>query len=327
MERQQKDLPFAEADGSRADRRNLLGLAMLQLGVDAAEARFMEWLFNITDGGARGELKKCYEELASRPWGMCCSPGKARNVIRRLKSRGVISVHEHIYQHDGQSANSYRIDWDGVRALLGITRPGVTGEQGGVTGGQRSVTTEQGSVTTRHPNKGNTLSYHSSWPAGRKEEVSPKAEPRNQTTETTLAHGWSPTDRSDVLTALRNAGYDAQVATRLAHESETELGLAAEAVLAICAEFSHPTNRQRFQKAGAIGYRLRHGSWPVNGVVPLHAAQSQQAKQDQKRMARESETVLREMIKACQREKVPDEEIRRRLREKLPESFCVAAGW
>lgn len=34
MDSHQKELPFAEAEGSRAERKNMLGLAMLKVGVD-----------------------------------------------------------------------------------------------------------------------------------------------------------------------------------------------------------------------------------------------------------------------------------------------------
>jgi hypothetical protein len=60
---------FEQSEGTRADLKNLLGLA-LQVQANIYLAQLMIWIFNTTD---RTKLKKSYNELALRPWGLCCS--------------------------------------------------------------------------------------------------------------------------------------------------------------------------------------------------------------------------------------------------------------
>ncbi len=308
----QRPLPFAEAEGTRAERSNLLGLAMLRLGVDAAEARLLDWVFAITDAG--GELKKSYDQLAARPRGMCCSSGKARAAVRRLRAAGVLAVGENIYQSAGQAANSYQIHWPGVRALLGL--PGVTTEH-------PPVTTEHPPVTTEHPYIGTLPLTASScllgWPAGARpaggESVLVE---KNQT-----ADRWTAADRDRVVEQLHRAGYDHAIASRLARESETALGLAAQAVVDVVAEFLLPANRQRFERCGAIGYRLRNGSWPADGIVSLEAARAGVERRRTKAM----ESALMRAVKDGRAQRLTDDEIRAGLRGALPEEFCAARGW
>lgn len=323
----QRELPFAEAECSRADRSNLLGLAMLKIGVDAAEARLLDWIFAVTDGGIRGELKKNYDELSSRPRGMCCSRNKARAAVERLEHRGVIDVHRNRYRSGGQDANAYRINWEGVRAVIGLG-PGATTEHPGATTEHPPAATRQGDAATGHPLIGITAFLKPSWPAGRHEaslEEAGGAAPDALNTESQAA--WTSEERQAVVAALRSAGYDGTIASRLARESEIELKLSAADVLAICDEFSHPTNRTRFTRAGAIGYRIRNGTWPVDGVVPLHVARGHEARVEAKRTVRESETELYRIVSWCRRAKVPDDEIRQRLRTQIPVEICEAAGW
>jgi hypothetical protein len=138
---------------------------------------------------------------------------------------------------------------------------------------------------------------------------------------------WTPESRSKVVAALRQVGYDHQVASRLARESETVLGHTPDAVLAICEEFTLPANRQRFRRCGAVGYRIRNGSWPADGVVPLHAARQAEAAHSDRSRKLESERVLRQIVLAGRTAKASDAEIRARLRTALPEEFCAANGW
>jgi hypothetical protein len=76
-DRGQPELPFGEAEGSFAERKELLGLALLRANASIYESQFMLWLFNVTHGGIHGFLEKSYAELAARPWGLCCHPNQA----------------------------------------------------------------------------------------------------------------------------------------------------------------------------------------------------------------------------------------------------------
>ncbi|MFO7877963.1 MAG: hypothetical protein R6U55_15410 [Desulfovermiculus sp.] len=89
---QQQQLPFAQAEGTRADRKNLLGLALLKAGRDLHLSKLCEWIFNVTAGGTDGDLTRSYKELAAAPWGLCCSRNKARLVVARARTLGIVAV-------------------------------------------------------------------------------------------------------------------------------------------------------------------------------------------------------------------------------------------
>lgn len=349
MDSHQKELPFAEAEGSRAERKNMLGLAMLKVGVDAEESRLMEWVFNITDGGTRGTLRKTLTELRATPWGLCCSEDKARSAVARMKRRGLLVVDETWLGSGAQGPNAFRVDWDGIRDILCLpsvlpanyrapnqSSPGSASDQGeggwepggGVAPSHPRVAASQGGVAPSHPYNRN-ITLPNLFLAGRPEEVAvaeaKTADPPRSVETAPL--GWTPENRSTVVAALRSVGYDHQVSSRLARESETVLGQSPDEVLAICEEFLHPANRQRFRRCGAVGYRIRNGSWPADGVVPLHAARKAASAHSDKTRSLESERVLREIVLAGRAAKLPEDEIRSRLRQSLPAEFCQANGW
>ena len=123
---QQTKMGFAMDAGEVAERRNMLGLAVLRLhGIDPSldPLRLREllmWVFNTTACGSDGELRKSVAELASLPWGLGCSEVTVKRLVRFLKKNRVLRVVENRYQSDGQTANSHSIDWDGIRVLLGL---------------------------------------------------------------------------------------------------------------------------------------------------------------------------------------------------------------
>ncbi len=152
----QTKLGFALDPGDIAERRNMLGLVVLrlhglELGDGALFAReLLLWVFNVTAHGTGGDLKKSYAELAAYPWGLCCSESRVRRVVRALRKHRVLRVDENRYQSDGQSANSYTLDWEGIRQLLGLwSRSGVPTEH-------PPVPTEHPPGPTEHPFKEET---------------------------------------------------------------------------------------------------------------------------------------------------------------------------
>ncbi len=156
MTERQKDLPFAEAEGSRAERRNLLGLALLRGAADCQLSVFVQWVFNATAGGADGELIRSYQDLAARPWGLCCSASKARSTVGRARQLGLVRLAENRYTSGGQRANGYSIDWDGVRRRLGFEPHPRSDEVRSKPQPEEvrpGALTEQGGVSTRHPYK------------------------------------------------------------------------------------------------------------------------------------------------------------------------------
>ena len=154
----QRPLPFDLAEGTHAERRNLLGLALLRVAADLHLARFTAWVFDCTAGGADGQtLKKSHKEIAATPWGLCCSLSKARATVGRALQLGLITAAESRYVSGGQTANAYAVDWEGIRALLNCaTRPGSVAPHHPKPGAllrQGAVATRQGDVATRHPYK------------------------------------------------------------------------------------------------------------------------------------------------------------------------------
>lgn len=131
---EQRELPFGEAEGSFAERKELLGLALLKLKADLHLAQLCLWIFNATDGGIRGTLRKSYDELAANPWGLCCGKTKARATVDTALRIGLVESVQTFVAGGGYGANEYRIDWAGVRESLTLT----------------SVATRHRYVATRH---------------------------------------------------------------------------------------------------------------------------------------------------------------------------------
>ncbi|MDD4888298.1 MAG: hypothetical protein PHU85_00065 [Phycisphaerae bacterium] len=158
----QQQLPFGLAEASGDELKNVLGLALMRVASgDCRLAQLCMYVFRVTKGGAAGLVcKKSYKELAAAPYGLCCSREGARKVVARAARFGLIGVREDPYVSGGQAANSYWIDWDGVRRLLDLSRrpggdraphgPGVPEGHGGVPEGH-------GGVPEGHPYKENLL--------------------------------------------------------------------------------------------------------------------------------------------------------------------------
>ena len=97
---------------------SLLGLAVIAVDCDAELSRLCEYVFRLTEGGRAGTVIKTYDELAARPWRMCCSRAKARSTVSRAVSLGLIRRTEQRYVSQGQRANAYEIDWQGIERIL-----------------------------------------------------------------------------------------------------------------------------------------------------------------------------------------------------------------
>jgi hypothetical protein len=118
-ERQQASLPFGEAEGSFAEREELLGLALLKVKADLHLAQLTRWIFSSTHGGIEGTLRKTYEQLGAAPWGLCCGRSKVAETVSRARRLGLIEVTETRERFGDRGPNEYSIDWCGVRAILG----------------------------------------------------------------------------------------------------------------------------------------------------------------------------------------------------------------
>jgi hypothetical protein len=114
----QRELPFGEAEGSHAERKEKLGLALLKAKADLHLVQLCLWIFNVTDGGVRGTLRKSYEELGGMPWGLCCGVTKVKATLNRALRLGLVECVQTFVAGGGYGANEYRIDWEGVSELL-----------------------------------------------------------------------------------------------------------------------------------------------------------------------------------------------------------------
>ena len=116
----QKTLPFLEAEISSDERFSYLGLALMRVRADIYLANFVRWIFNVTKGGVEGELEKSYEQLAARPWGLCCSPATARRTAVKAEALGLVKMKQQIYRNGAQRPNLYAINWVGIRYILNL---------------------------------------------------------------------------------------------------------------------------------------------------------------------------------------------------------------
>jgi len=163
---QQQELPFAQAEGSYAEREALVLAALARAECDLYLARFVMQVFYYTAGGTGEPLKKSYAELAARPRWLCCSASKARSTVRRAIDLGLIEVDAANYSRGARDANRYSIDWAGVRAgrLTHAHHPVGFGliRQGHVLLEQGLGSTEQGPVSGEHHTKEQRLFFGNS---------------------------------------------------------------------------------------------------------------------------------------------------------------------
>lgn len=159
----QQPLPFVQAEMTRGEETNLLCLALSRASCDLYLAQFMFWLYNATDGGRKGFLRKSYEQLAARPRGLCCSVGKARATVRDAQRLGLVRVVPSSTAAGAQGPNDYTFDLSLIRAYLRLPahpKEGVTTAQGDALEKQGDVTTAQGPVTTAQAHiRNNTFSH------------------------------------------------------------------------------------------------------------------------------------------------------------------------
>lgn len=109
---------FESSDLTRADLKNLLSLALQRVECNIYLAQLVIWVFNVSS--ETNPLRKSYRELASRPWGLCCSENHAYATVKKAKRLQLVNVTETWSAPGVQGANEYRMDWDGVRRIVGL---------------------------------------------------------------------------------------------------------------------------------------------------------------------------------------------------------------
>jgi hypothetical protein len=120
----QSDLPFAEIEGTKAELKNMLGIALLKVNANIYLAQLCVWVFNVTTGmGRREPLRKSYAELSQRPWGLCCHPTNVACTVKKARRLRLLTVTETWSGPGIQGPNEYAINWAGVQALVALPMP------------------------------------------------------------------------------------------------------------------------------------------------------------------------------------------------------------
>jgi hypothetical protein len=107
---------FDESEGTRADLKNDLGIALLKSNANIYLAQLMLWVFNTTD--RTKPLKKSYDELAARPWGLCCSRSQAYATVKKAERLGMLHARPTYTGPGIQGSNEYSINWAGVQQIV-----------------------------------------------------------------------------------------------------------------------------------------------------------------------------------------------------------------
>jgi hypothetical protein len=122
MSGQQTQLPFATAEATCAERKILLWFAVQQSRVDLRVATLCQWVFDKTSGGFDGQAATAScEQLATMPWGLCCSISTARRTVQEAKKVGLLVVEPVCDSAGRQTSNSLAIDWIQIRHMLGVS--------------------------------------------------------------------------------------------------------------------------------------------------------------------------------------------------------------
>jgi len=112
----QTNLPLAEAEGTVAERRAMLGLALEAIECTNALATLCSVLFDLTSGGARS-VAVMHEELGQRPWRLCTSARGVREQVGRLKLTGIVVVRPTATKGGFNSVSEFAFDWERVKTL------------------------------------------------------------------------------------------------------------------------------------------------------------------------------------------------------------------
>jgi hypothetical protein len=109
-------------------------------------------VFDFTAGGTKGGFIKSYRALAERPLWLCCSERKARSTVEIAERLGfVITERRRAWTTGSQQENAYRINWDGITAILKQSTPDGTTRHGpGTTSQPHGTTSHPHGTTCRH---------------------------------------------------------------------------------------------------------------------------------------------------------------------------------
>ena len=266
MDRQQGSLPLAEAEGAFAERKQALGLALVRVQADLHLTQLMLWIFNATAGG-RQTFIRTYEDLAARPWGLCCSPSTAKRRVADAKHFGWISVTQTRRADGGDGPLEIEIDWQGIVASHNVLRrPCKRADDDAPRARPQAA---QSAVAHGQPDyPGGQPDY----PGGQPDHAIKEdllLTPLDTNTNTAAALSARATNAHDVGTSsdgewaaaaaeLEGVGVE-RIGPTL--DRARERGLTPAEVRAIAATFDR--HRSRLNGPGAIVARIRDGCWPA----------------------------------------------------------------
>lgn len=125
----QPSLPFAAAEGSCAERRLMLGNALVLVECDGALARLCELVFTHTGDGLGNPWPTTLDKLGARPWGLCCGRSKTSETLKRAEALGLVRAERKKTNAGADAGFVLAIDWPGVRQRLGLPRDPTGGRE------------------------------------------------------------------------------------------------------------------------------------------------------------------------------------------------------
>jgi len=288
----QTSLPLGLAEGTFADRKQALGLALVRVQADLHLTQLMLWIFNSTAGGLH-TFTRTYEDLAARPWGLCCSPKTAQRRVADAKHFRWITVNQTRRADGGDGPLEIEINWNGIHASHDVLRrPARRGES---ESDHASLQAAPPAVAHGQPDyPGGQPDY----PGGQPDHAIKEdllLTPSNTNTTTAALSARATKALGHDTRCVVEDGWAAAAAEleRLgvqrigpALDQARDRGLTADDVRAIAAEFDR--HRARLNGPGAIVARIRDGCWPAALEEPARSDATRRTAGDEVRRGLEA---------------------------------------
>lgn len=247
-DRRQQTLPLAEAEGTHAERRNHVAIALACVRADLHLAKLMFMIFETT-GGTGEDYKKTYSEMGHTPNGLCCGRTKVMKTIGEAIGYGWLKKEQTTFASGGDAANVYDFDWKAIKATADLSRGRLSAH---------AVVRQPGAVV-RHPDAAvrhalkdsYSLSINSSSPQG------PLATPF-------VAEDWEA-----VAVELKEAKYS--LADALIGEAYGN-GFSPPELSEVVGTYR--ANASKFRSPGAIAFYVRTRQWPTSEETTDPAAKA-----------------------------------------------------
>jgi hypothetical protein len=264
-----------------------------------------------------GRGRTCYVNQATLAAEANCSLHQTKRAVAALASLGVLAIVRK-QNPAGTVCNHYTIVWSelAVRCQLATSHRPPADKQ-------PVIHTDQSSLegTSLDPDQ-------SSFPADRSSFLSDqssfkgtfKGSAQGSALRTAAPYPQHPNEDQDTAAAAIVAlGFSGSVARELVAQSDQPDQLPAELdrLLAIARRNTKKLDRPH----AAVVYRLRHGTWPADGI------RDDEGEPDVTQKPPDPERLYNDIVWAGRRKRAPDEAIRRVLQTHLPQEFLTQQGW